>query len=132
MVNIYFGLLKPQVRFSKSKCFLASSVSTYDFSTPFTTLSHTLIKEKITELIEQTFDREGSLYSVFNIKHAFFISEQHTKIKLWSCQKVCDAFHYLFDKIYLRVGSKLYGQIAGIPMGSNCTPFCCRFVFILL
>ena len=37
----------------KSKGFLASIVSTYDFSTLYTTLPHNLIKEKITELIEQ-------------------------------------------------------------------------------
>ena len=38
----------------KSKFFLASSVSTYDFSTPFITLPYNLIKEKLTKLIEQT------------------------------------------------------------------------------
>ena len=42
--------------------FLASGLSTYDFSTLYTTLPHKLIKEKLTELIEQTFNREGSLY----------------------------------------------------------------------
>ena len=43
----------------KSRGFLASSLSTYDFSTLYTTLPHYLIKEKLTELIEQTFNREG-------------------------------------------------------------------------
>ena len=46
----------------KSRGFLASGLSTYDFSTLYTTLPHNLIKEKLTELIEQTFNREGSLY----------------------------------------------------------------------
>ena len=45
----------------KSRGFLASGLSTYDFSTLYTTLPHYLIKEKLTELIEQTFNREGSL-----------------------------------------------------------------------
>ena len=39
----------------KSRGFLASGLSTYDFSTLYTTLPHNLIKEKLTELIEQTF-----------------------------------------------------------------------------
>ena len=38
----------------KSKGFLASGVSTYDFSSLFTTIPHNLLKEKLTELIEQT------------------------------------------------------------------------------
>ena len=37
----------------KSKGFLASSVSTYDFSTLYITLSHNLIKEKLTELMNK-------------------------------------------------------------------------------
>ena len=41
----------------KSRGLLASSLSTYDFSTLYTTLSHNLIKEKLTDLIEQTFNR---------------------------------------------------------------------------
>ena len=41
---------------------------------------------------------------------------------LWSCQKVCEALTFLLDKIYVRFGYKLYRQIVGIPMGTNCGP----------
>ena len=70
----------------KSRGFLASGLSTYDFSTLYTALPHNLIKEKLTELIEQTFNREGSLYLACNDKNAFFTSEQPKRYKLWSCQ----------------------------------------------
>ena len=56
----------------KSRGFLASCLSTYDFSSLYTTLPHNLIKEKLTELIEQTLNREGSLYLACNDKNAFF------------------------------------------------------------
>ena len=74
MVKNYFGLLKLQMFLNKlkSRGFLASGLSTYDFSTLYTTLPHNLIKEKLTELIEQTFNREGSLYLACNDKNAFF------------------------------------------------------------
>ena len=78
----------------KSKGFLASSVSTYDFSTLYTTLPHDIIKEKQTELIKQTFNREGSHYLACNEKRAFFTSERTKRFKLRSCQKVCNALHY--------------------------------------
>ena len=40
---------------------------TYDFSTLYTTLSHTLIKDKLIDLIEKkTFQREGSPYLACN------------------------------------------------------------------
>ena len=66
----------------KSRGFLASCLSTYDFSTLNTTLPHYLIKEKLTELIEQTFNREGSLYLACNDKNAFFTSKQPNRYKL--------------------------------------------------
>ena len=52
----------------------------------------------------------------------FFTSEQPKRYKVWSYQKMCDALHYLLDNIFIRFGSKLYRQIVGIPMGTNCSP----------
>ena len=52
---------------------------------------------------------------------ALFTSEQPKEYKLWSCQKMCDALHYILDNM-IRFGSKLYRQIVGIPMGTNCAP----------
>ena len=95
-------------------------MSTYDFSSLYTTLPHNLIKEKLTELIEQTC--EGSLYLACNDTNAFFTSEKSKRYKLWSCQKMCDALHYLLDNIFIRFGSKLYRQIVSIPMCIYCAP----------
>ena len=58
----------------KSRGFRATSLSTYDFSTLFTTLPHNLIKEKLRNLIEWTFKREGSSYIACNERQAFFTS----------------------------------------------------------
>ena len=41
----------------KSRGFRATSLSTYDFSTLYTTLPHNLIKEKLINLIEWTFKK---------------------------------------------------------------------------
>ena len=95
----------------KSKGFLASSLATYDFSTLYTTLPHNLIKENLTELIEQTFNRKGSLSLACNEKNFFFTSEQPKQYKLWSCQKMCDALHYLLDNVFIRFGSELYKNV---------------------
>ena len=35
---------------------------------------------------------------------------------------MCEALNFLLDNIYIRFGSKLYRQIIGIPMGTNCAP----------
>ena len=92
----------------KSRGFLASGLSTYDFSTLYTTLPHNLIKEKLTELIEQTFIERAHFIWLVMMKMPFFTSEQPKRYKLWSRQKMCDALHYLLDNIFIRFGSKLY------------------------
>ena len=55
-----------------------------------------------------------------NDKNAFFTSEQPKQYKLWLCQKMCDALHYVLDSILIRFGSKLYRRIVGIPMDTTC------------
>ena len=99
-----------------------TSLSTYDFSTLYTTLPHNLIKDKLIDLIERTFQREGSPYLACNDRNAFFTSEKPKKYHAWSCQNVCDALTFLLDNIFVRFGTKLYGQVDGIPMGTNCAP----------
>ena len=72
------------------------------------------------DLIERTFQRAGSLYIACNDKNAFFTSDAVRNYNLWSCQKVCEVLAFLLDNISIRFGSKLYRQIVGIPMGTNC------------
>ena len=51
---------------------------------------------------------------------------------------MCEALIYLLDNICIRFGTKLYRQIVGIPMGTNCAPlvadlflFCHERYFIM-
>ena len=106
-------------------------MSTYDFSTLYTTLPHNLIKDELADLIERTFQREGSLYIARNDRNAFFTSDAVRNYNLWSCQKECEALTFLLDNIYIRVGSKLYRKIVNIPMGTYCAPLVADF-FVLL
>ena len=75
-------------------------------------------------MIERTFyKREVKIYLACNDKKAFFTSADHYRgYHLWSCQNVCDALSFLLDNIYIKFGTKLYRQIVGIPLGTNCAP----------
>ena len=106
----------------KARDFNATSLSTYDFSTLYTTLPHNLIKDKLIDLIERVSQREGSPYLACNDRNAFFTSENPKKYHAWKCQNVCDAMTFLLDNIFIRFGTKLYRQVVGIPMGTNCVP----------
>ena len=60
----------------KARDFNATSLSTCDFSTLYTSLPHDLIKDKLIDLIERTSQRKGSPYFACNDRYAVFTSEK--------------------------------------------------------
>ena len=106
----------------ESNGFVASSVSTYDFSTLYTSLPHNLIKEKIISLIKDTFKRERHLFIACNTKKAFFTDFKYNGYKIMDKFDICNALNFLLDNIFIRVGERIYKQVIGIPMGTNCAP----------
>ena len=66
--------------------------------------------------------REKNLLTLHVITEMHFTSEKPNKYHAWSCQNVCDALTILLDTIFIRFGTKLYRQVVGIPMGTNCAP----------
>ena len=57
-------------------------------------LPHNLIKDKLINLIDRTFLREGSPNFACNDRNAFFTSEKPKKYHAWSCQYVCNALTF--------------------------------------
>ena len=86
-------------------------------------ITHNLIKEKLVDFIERAFKKfyknEGTLYLACNDKKV--VSLLQTIEDIHFGHNICDAFSYLLDNIYTRF-DKLYRQIVGIPMGTNCAP----------
>ena len=83
----------------KAKGFQASIISTYDFSTLYTTLPHDLIKNQLVGLVGNTLRRKEVLYLACN--EFFFPSEKHNKYNLCACQKVTETLIYPLDNIYI-------------------------------
>ena len=102
------------------------------FSTLYTTLPHNLINDKLVDLLERSYQGECSPYLACNDRSAFFTSEKPKKYHAWSCQNVCVAMIFLLDNIFIQFGTKLYRQVVGIPMGTNCAPLVAYFVPVLL
>ena len=124
-VKPYFGLLKIQVKFYIN---LKLEISMQPVCLLMIFLLFTLIyliislTNKLIDLIERTFQREGSPYLACNDRNAFFTSEKPKKYHAWSCQNICDALTFLLDNIFIRLGSKLYRQVVGIPISTNRAP----------
>ena len=99
-----------------------TSVDSYDFSTLYTTLPHTLIKQKFSYLIKWSFKKSGCTYICCNTFKSFFSNDKHNKYTNWTCQDLIKALNFLLDNIFVRFGDTVYRQKIGIPMGTNCAP----------
>ena len=99
-----------------------SSLSTFDFSTLYTTLPHHLIKDKLIKLIEKTFAKNDKAFIACNTRRAFFSNTEIEHYTLWTCLDICKALNFLLDNIFVRYGDTVYRQVVGIPMGTNCAP----------
>ena len=70
------------------------------------------------ECLQKGIKNYGSLYLACNDRMAYPL----TKVGIhFGHVRMC-ATPYLLDNIYIRFGTKLYRQIVGIPMGTNCAP----------
>ena len=66
-----------------------------------------------------------SEYSIEKALHTLHVmTEMHCLLRYhaWSCQNVCDVLTFSLDNILIRFGTKLYRQVVGTPMGTNCAP----------
>ena len=109
----------------KCRGFRATSLSTYDFSTLYTTLPHNLIKEKLLDLIEWTFKRalKTMVYFIWHVMTKRLFSLPLTKVGIhFGRVRMCATPCHISLIIYIRFGTKSYRQIVEIPMGTNCAP----------
>ena len=98
---------------------------TYDFSTLYTTLPHNLIKEKLLDLIEWTFKRalKPMFHFIWPVMTEKLFSLPLTKVDMhFGHVRMYAVLYPISWIIYIRFGSKLYRQIVGILMGTNCAP----------
>ena len=65
---------------------------------------------------------ENALLSLHVTTETHFNLEKPKKYHAWSCQNLCDALTFLLDYFVIRFGTKLYRQVVGTPVGTNCAP----------
>ena len=94
-----------------------SQVSSFDFSTLYTSLLHDLIKAKVLSLVKGCFIRESTTYLCTG---RFFSNKKYDSYTCWTCTELCEAFTFLIENIYVQFDGMLYQQIVGIPRGILC------------
>ena len=98
-------------------------ISTWDFSTLYTSLPHAKLKLQLHDLLERVFTTRGKGFIGTNNYHTFWANDKKsTKYTYFSCRELCLAIDFLIDNIYVRFGNSVFRQVIGIPMGTNSAP----------
>ena len=101
--------------------FQGSQVSSFDFSTLYTSLPHDLIETKV---LWNGGSTESKTYLCTSDKVVFFINKKYDSYTCWTCTELCEAFTFPMENIhvYVQFDGMVYQQIVEIPIGTNCAP----------
>ena len=114
-------------------------ICTYDFSTLFTKLEHTVIKEQIHWLINEMFRVNKSelikINTLFNKNKAYFAKAQQSASKgtiILSKNETHAVMDIMLNENYIKLGNNIFKQVKGIPMGNAASPILADLVLSCL
>ena len=103
---------------SKIKYFsTAKHLDSYDFSTLYTSIPHTSLKEALTSLIKEAYKVSDNIYLVADIKGKVFWTDIPSK-----AAKFIITEETLLKLVEYLIDNRVYRQHVGIPMGTDCAP----------
>ena len=112
--------LEHVIRALEEKQLSLNHVSTWDFSTLYTSLPHAQLKKQLHDLLERVFNTKGKSFIATNNFRTFWANDKtSTRYTYFSCRELGLAIDFLIDNIYVRFGSSVFRQVIGIPMGTN-------------
>jgi len=105
---------------SLSSC---NSIKTFDFSTVYTTISHSKLKNKLRELVQLCFIKKNGQgrykYLVLGRDRYYFDSDSTKK---FSQTDILNILEFLIDNIFVMFGGRVFKNTVGILMGTNFAP----------
>ena len=105
----------------------ATSVQTFDFSTLYTSIPNDLLKSRISNLVHNAFrKKDGSVrYTHIKVTRAqgYFTHDiDGSGDNMYTADNICKMIEFLIDNIFSQFGGRLFHQVTGIQMGTNCAP----------
>ena len=97
-------------------------ISSWDFSTLYTTIPHSDLKKCMKSLIYKTFEKNDFKKIVITFKGAYFSHDMKDGQLAFEYDQFIKLLNFLIDNIYVNFGDSILRQTIGIPMGTNCAP----------
>ena len=109
------------------------NLKTYDFSTLYTSIPHKKLLKELAEIVTKAF--HGMKQKFIKITGKSYTATWCTNISTKkgyyyiNCDTLIKMITWLVNNTYISVGKKIYQQIIGIPMGTDCAPYLANLIF---
>ena len=103
-----------------------TSIKSYDFSTLYTTIPHQKLKSRLAAIIRNSIVHKNGnrryKFLVLGREWPYFVKEHSDSKNKYTEDDIVNMLEFLVDNIIVVFGGKVFQQIVGIPMGTNCAP----------
>ena len=100
------------------------SVSTFDFSTLYSSIPHDKLKRIMNEYIKGVFLNKDKKFVICSYNNTYLSnarSKKSTDIS-FSVDELIEAVYFIIDNSFITHKNRAYRQIVGIPMDTSCAP----------
>ena len=105
---------------------ITSILKSLDFSTFYTTIPHQKLKSRLATIIRNSFIHKNGnhrcKFLILGRERPYFVKEHSDSKNKYTEDDIVNMLEFLVDNIFVVFGEKVFKQIVGIPMGTNCAP----------
>ena len=105
---------------------LITNIKSFDFSTLYTTIPLQKLKGRLATIIRNSFIHKNGnriyKYLVLGREGPYFVREHSDSKSKYTEEDIIRMLEFLVDNIFVVFAGKVFQQIVGIPMGTNCAP----------
>ena len=113
-----------------------TSIKSFDFSTLYTTIPHDKLKSRLASIIRNSFmfNNGNRSYKCLVLGHgeSYFEKEHSDSKHKYSEDDIIKMLEFLADNILVVFAGRVFQQIVGISIGTNCAPSSCRHISLLI
>ena len=105
----------------------------FDFSTLYTSIPHSSLKNNLNTLVKEAYTIRGAKYLNIKRQGIAYWSQSQSGERSITLNELVNMLEYLVDNIFIEVGNRVFRHCIGIPMGTDCGPLIANlFLFYIL
>ena len=98
------------------------NIATYDFSTLYTNIPHSKLKERMASVISKAYEGMDKKFISVYPTSAQWVNAPKATTKAYNKDGLIEMINFLIDNVYVTCGDSLFRQVIGIPMGTDSSP----------